>query len=114
MQSPTTMRSPGDEARPPGSRGCDSEPGDLERGAPALPPPPLRAACGRGGSTWTAVGAELFEPPGGAGWVGEPPGFIAAESSRARVPVERKCARICPAVSVQSIEHAGARQAGAK
>src|SRR6185436_3766907 len=93
MQSPTTMRSPGDEARVVGSRGCDSDPGDCALGAP---PAPLRAACGRGGSTWTAVGAELREPAGRAGSVCEPPGFIAAEFSRARGPVELKWLELSP------------------
>ena len=59
-----------------------------------LSPLELRAERGTGGSAWTAVGAELFEPASDAGWGCEPPGFIAAESSRAAVPVEAYRAEI--------------------
>jgi len=109
------MRSTGAGARA-ASRACESEPrwaagelpaGELPAGEPCtgepcagepcageaaarrgLSPLELRAERGSGGSAWTAVGAELFEPAGDAGWGCEPPGFIAAESSRAVVPVE--------------------------
>src|SRR6185436_8907950 len=117
MQSPTTMRSPGDEPRAAAPRGCESDasrafpavapggaalwgaaPGGTTSGAAAAPcsrpwpEPPFLAPYGSGGSACTAVGAELREPAGGAGWVCEPPGFIAAESSQKGAPVETNCA----------------------
>src|SRR5262245_22343937 len=86
MQSPTTMRSPSDERGADGSRRCDLE--------PDAAPLPLCAVTG--GSACTAVGAELLEAALLAGWVCEPPGFIAAESSRAAGPVEAKCTEFAP------------------
>src|SRR4051812_8234710 len=120
MQSPTTMRSTGAGARA-ASRACDSEPrlagelpaGELAAGEPCagdaaargeLSPLELRATRGSGGSAWTAVGAELFEPAGDAGWGCEPPGFIAAESSRAVVPVEAYRAEFEPFDSPPRLE----------
>ena len=60
-----------------GSRGPDSD------AVAAL----LRAGASSG-SACTAVGAELRELADSTGWLRGPPGFIAAESSRAPLPVE--------------------------
>jgi hypothetical protein len=74
MQSPTMMRACAGSERLSGSRGPDSEGLSLSA-APA-------------GSACTAVGAELGELGRSIFSVCEPPGFIAAESSRASRFVE--------------------------
>src|SRR5690606_7955294 len=100
MQSPTTIWAVGTVAErgPGGSRGPDSEgdrdgegdidkpgdidgPGDIGGGSAGL----ARIAFGGAApSACTTVGAaELRELGSSRSWVCEPPGFIAAESSRA-------------------------------